>query len=58
MIVAKVIIPEINKYNFTSAEVSDTSLSIDIADNQVKLYNLKPETTYEKIYLIKLIHSN
>ena len=25
MIVAKVIIPEINKYNFTSAEVSDTS---------------------------------
>lgn len=49
MIVAKVIIPEINKYNFTSAEVSDTSLSIDIADNQVKLYNLKPETTYENI---------
>lgn len=57
IIVAKVIIPEINKYNFTSAEVSDPSISIDIVDGQVELYNLKPETTYENIS-IKLTDSS
>lgn len=57
IIVAKVLIPEIDKYNFISAEISNSSVSIDIIDGQVELYNLKPETEYKNIS-IKLTDSS
>lgn len=38
-----------DKYNFVKAKVSDDSITVDIVDEQVELYGLKPETNYRDI---------
>lgn len=38
-----------DKYDFVKAKVSDDSITVDIIDGQVELYELKPETDYKNI---------